>query len=176
MATAQTRSPTFQPSLSAVAASIAASSAFCGLRPVLSVKPWKRGTSATDARKFGAPPLPMRLPFLPRIVPASKIEPSAFATPGCWRTLSSTAAETVGGVPPLLVVSIVLCGVMAASVPRLETVKIVSKALLIESVKTYVPAISVVPRTTASTVSASRSLRASSPRRATLRMLSRPPS
>ena len=38
--------------------------------------------------------------------------------------------------PPLLVVSIVLCGVMAASVPRLETVKIVSKALLIESVKT----------------------------------------
>ena len=65
--------------------------------------------------------------------------------------------------PPLLVVSIVLCGVMAASVPRLETVKIVSKALLIESVKTYVPAISVVPRTTASTVSARRSLRAKQP-------------
>ena len=42
----------------------------------------------------------------------------------------------VGAVPPLLVVSIVLCGVMATSVPRLETVKIVSKALLIESVKT----------------------------------------
>jgi hypothetical protein len=50
--------------------------------------------------------------------------------------LFSTSAETVGGVPPLFVVSIVLCGVMAASVPRLETVKIVSNALLIESVKT----------------------------------------
>ena len=78
----------------------------------------------------------MRLPSLPRIVPASKIEPSALATPGCWRTLSSTGPGTVGAVPPLLVVSIVLCGVIAASVPRLETVKIVSKALLIESVKT----------------------------------------
>ena len=140
------------------------------------MKPWKRGTSATEARKFGAPPLPMRLPFLPRIVPASKIEPSALATPGCWRTLSSTGPGTVGAVPPLLVVSIVLCGVIAASVPRLETVKIVSKALLIESVKTYVPAISVVPSTTASTVSARRSLRAKSPRRATLPMPSRPPS
>jgi hypothetical protein len=136
VATAHTLSPGFQPSLSAVAASIVASSAFCGLRPSLIVKASKRGWSAIEAMKLGAPPLPMRLPSLPRTVPTSKIEPSALATPGAVRTWSSTLAGTVGCVPPLSEVSIVLCGVMAASVPLLDTVKMVSNALLIESVKT----------------------------------------
>jgi hypothetical protein len=52
------------------------------------------------------------------------------------RTCSSTLAGTVGSVPPLLDWSIVWCGVIAASVPLLDVVKILSKAPLIESVKT----------------------------------------
>jgi hypothetical protein len=73
-------------------------------------------------------------------------------------------------VPPLFDVSIVLRGVIDASVPLADSVKIRSKERLIVSVKTYVPAMSVTPRATASAVSTRRSLRANSPRRATLRM------
>jgi hypothetical protein len=102
----------------------------------LTVKASNRGTSAIEAMKLGAPPEPIRLPSLPRIVPASKIDPSAVATPGELRTCSSTLAGTVGSVPPLLDWSIVWCGVIAASVPLLDVVKILSNALLIESVKT----------------------------------------
>src|SRR4051794_2317212 len=120
--------------------------------------------------KFGAPPLPMRLPFLPRIVPASKTEPSALWTPGWRRTRARTAGDTVGTVPPLFETSMVCLGVIDASVPFADWVKIRSNERLIVSVKTYVPAISVTPSATASAVRISRSLRANSPRRATLRM------
>src|SRR6185436_5110387 len=130
----------------------------------------KRGWSAIEAMKFGAPPLPMRLPSLPRIVPTSNTEPSALPTPGCRRTCARTAGETVGCVPPLLLVSIGLRGVIDASVPFADWVKIRSNERLIVSVKTYVPAISVTPSATARAVRTRRSLRANSPRRATLRM------
>src|SRR3954454_6375890 len=168
--TIATLSPSFQPCFFTVDASIATSSGLCGLRPFLIVNPSKRGWSATEAMKFGAPPLPMRLPSLPRIVPTSNTEPSALCTPGCRRTCARIAGETVGCVPPWLLVSIGFRGVIDASVPFADWVKIWSNERLIVSVKTYVPAISVTPSATASAVRISRSFRANSPRRATLRM------
>ena len=118
--------------------------------------------------KFGAP-RPMRLPSLPRTVPASKIEPSALPTPGCLRTCARIVGEIVGWVPPLFDVSIGLRGVTEASVPFADCVKIRSNERLIVSVKTYVPAMSVTPSATASAVRITRSLCANSPRSATFR-------
>src|SRR3954462_13426891 len=168
--TIATLSPSFHPCFFTVDASIATSSGVCGLRPVLIVNPSKRGWSAIEAMKFGAPPLPMRLPSLPRIVPTSNTEPSALCTPGWRRTRARIVGGTVGCVPPLLLVSIGLRGVIDASVPFADWVKIRSNERLIVSVKTYVPAISVTPSATASAVRISRSLRAKSPRSATFRI------
>jgi hypothetical protein len=91
-------------------------------------------------------------------------------TSGFWRTLASTEAGTVGCVPPFWLVSIGLRGVMAASVPLLASEKIWSNDELIVSVKMYVPAMRQTPRATARAVSAMRSLRANSPRKATFCM------
>ncbi len=176
VATTAIRSPSFRSLRLAVEASIATSSAVRGLRPCLTVNALKRGWSAIEAMKFGAPPAPMRSPFLSSTVPTSKTEPSALCTPGCRRTCARIVGDTVGCVPPLFDVSIVLRGVIDASVPFADSVKILSNELLIVSVKTYVPAMSVTPRATASAVRTSRSLRAKSPRRATFRMANRPPS
>src|SRR3954453_12711642 len=170
LATIAILSPSFHPCFFTVDASIATSSAVCGLRPCLIVNASNRGWSAIEAMKLGAPPLPMRLPSLPRIVPTSNTEPSALCTPGWRRTCARIVGETVGCVPPLLLVSIGLRGVIDASVPFADWVKIRSNERLIVSVKTYVPAMSVTPRATASAVSTRRSLRANSPRRATLRI------
>jgi hypothetical protein len=134
-ATTATLSPSSKPSLSAVAASIVASPAVRGLRPSLTVKPSKRGTSATEATKFGAPPTPMRSPSLPSTVPTSNTEPWASWTSGFARTLARTDAGTVGCVPPFCDVSIGLVGVIAASVPLLDSLKIRSNDELMVSVK-----------------------------------------
>ena len=128
-------SPSLNPCLRAVEASIVASSAVRGWRPSLGLEASKRGLTATELMKFGAPPAPTRLPFLPSTVPASKTSPSATSTCGLALTVASTDAGTVCGVPPWSAVLISWCGVIAASVPLLVSVKILSKLPLIVSVK-----------------------------------------
>ena len=83
--------------------------------------------------KLGAPPEPVRLSFLSRIVARSKTLPPAVATLGALRTCSRTEAGTTGWVPSEF--SNVFFAVIAASVPLFVAVKILSKPLLIESVK-----------------------------------------
>ena len=135
------------------------------------MKALKRASGATDPMKLGVPPLDVRLPFLSRIVARSKTEPPAVTTSGDCFTRSSTDGGTTGCVPSEF--SNVFLAVIDASAPLFDAVKILSKPLLIESVKMYVPAISVVPSTTATAVRTNRSLRAKSPRRA-IRVMPRP--
>ena len=169
------RSPSFRSLRVAVAASIATSSARCGMRPCLTVNASKRGGSAIEAMKFGAPPAPMRSPFLSST--RADVEDRAVGALHARLPADLREDRRRDGRRRAAVVrvSIVLRGVIDASVPFADSVKILSNELLIVSVKTYVPAISVTPRATASAVRTSRSLRAKSPRRATLRT-NRPPS
>ena len=88
----------------------------------------KRGYSATDATKFGAPPTPMRLPSLPSTV--AGVEDRALRRaprPGSSGPSRAPTARPSARSPPSLVVSMNFFGVIAASVPLLVWAKMLSK-------------------------------------------------
>jgi hypothetical protein len=93
--------------------------------------------------------------------------PSASATPGSPCTCSRSDSSTVGSSTPLPSErSNAALPLITAFEPCRISVKILSKAASIESVRTYVPLIIATPRTIASAVSAVRSFLPSRPRSA----------
>ena len=93
--------------------------------------------------------------------------PSACATAGSASTFGSRDSLKVGSVTPLPSLrSKADLPVMTAFEPCRMSVKILSNAWEIESVRTYVPLIIATPRTIASAVSAVRSFLLSRPRMA----------
>ncbi len=99
--------------------------------------------------------------------------PSAWATPGSCRTSSTSDSSSVGSETPLPSDrSNADLPVMTTFEPSRTSVKIWSKALSIESVRTYVPLIIATPSTIARAVSAVRSFRVNRPLIAKLRHVS----
>jgi len=93
-----------------------------------------------------------------KIPPPVKIVPAARRTPGTWRTRLSTPA---GKLVVVFVSWVTGCSlVITTEVPFNESRKMSSKALLMVSVITYVPATRETPTNTAMTVPSARSLRA----------------
>src|SRR5205823_7167308 len=94
---------------------------------------------STENPRWGAKPKLITLPFLPiRFVLSSATPPVAAATADSCFTFGSSDSSNGGR----FVFELVLTAerpVMAASVPRYALAKIVSNALEIESVSTYVP-------------------------------------
>jgi hypothetical protein len=156
-----------------VARSTAASPGARGRRPSSALLAWKRALGDSEATKLGELVPPRRSPAASNATAWACTPPWASATPSVRRTRCSSEAGTVGSVPAS--VSRPSRGVIAVSTPSLDFSKIRSNERLIVSVKTYVPAIRVTPSAMASAVSARRSLRVNSPRRATFRMVRRPP-
>jgi hypothetical protein len=161
--TTEILSPTLKPSSSAVFLSSATWSAFVG-SPPCTKRNALNGGRLTEARKFGAPPVLTRSPCLFWMETCWNTPPSATRTPSTASTFCTSDCGMGGeawsepkpdGFAP----------VTDTSTPWLAVSKTCENALSIVSVRTYVPEIIATPRTTASAVSAVRSLRAPSPRK-----------
>jgi hypothetical protein len=152
------------------ASSIATSFVF-GHAPSASVSELKRGwLGSTEKPRLGAPPLVSTFPSFLMICASPATPPSAAATPSICFVFSRSLCGSVActkPVSPSLVGSNAVFAVTTAFVPRYDSLKIVSKACWIVSVRTYVPLIIATPRTIAIAVRAARSLRPSRPRTAT---------
>ncbi len=119
---------------------------------------------AIEKPRFGAPPKTIALPSSPISWASPSTLPSAAATPESSRTSGSSDSSRVGANEPWPSErSKADLPLMTAFEPWRTSVKIVSNALSIESVRTNVPLTMATPSTIAIAVRAVRSFRPSSP-------------
>jgi hypothetical protein len=158
------------PSLSAVALSIATSLSELGQRPLFSFsglnRVWEKSTPKPNA---GAPPVSTTFPSLLRILAAeaSTTSPVAASTLGCCLTSSSSVAGTDGLWLPSPSNVIACLPLITASVPWYCSVKMFLNAPSIAFVSTSVPLVIATPSTIANAVRTARSFRPARPRSAT---------
>ncbi len=146
----------------------------CGQCPLTSVSGLNGVLPETLKPRFGAPPKAIALPSCTSDVLSFETLPWARATSGRPRSFPSRAGETVGAKEPCPLETLnAALPETTTSEPARISVLMKSNAFWIESVRTNVPLTIATPSTTASAVSAVRSLRPNMPARATRVMRSR---